>query len=118
MPANHQHYHEQKGWDEKYFKQQAAKIGQATHTAITIMLQSRAFPEQTYRSCLGVLRLANKYGNDRLEAACKRITTAGSASYTMIKNILQKNLDKIPGQGQLDFTTPEHNNLRGAEQYR
>jgi transposase len=117
MPANHRHYHQQKGWDANYFKKQASQIGPATNQAISIILTSRAFPEQTFNSCLGVLRLANKYGNDRLEAACKRVVTAGGASYQMIKNILQKKLDQMPEQGTLDFTTPSHDNLRGAQNY-
>lgn len=117
MPANHRHYYQQKGWDENYFKKQASQIGEATQQAIALILTSRAFPEQTFNSCLGVIRLAGKYGNDRLEAACKRVTLTGAANYTMIKNVLEKKLDQLPEQGNLEFTTPNHSNLRGANYY-
>ena len=117
MPANHRHYYAQKGWDEDYFKKQARLVGPCTLQSISMILDSRVFPEQTYKSCLGVLRLGSKYGNDRLEAACKRITEAGAANYGMVKNILEKRLDQLPDQASLDFTTPSHENLRGANHY-
>lgn len=82
-----------------------------------MMLESKSFIEQTYRSCLGVLRLAEKYGNDRLEAACFRAVSAGAANYGMLKNILQKQLDKISLQTEIEFTTPTHENIRGAINY-
>lgn len=72
MPTHHQHVHQQRGWDGNYFKDQALCVGPATLKVIERILTSRSFYEQTYTSCLGVLRLGKKYGNDRLEAACLR----------------------------------------------
>ena len=54
---------------------------------------------------------------NRRHATCKRITEAGAANYGMVKNILEKRLDQLPGQASLDFTTPSHENLRGANHY-
>jgi hypothetical protein len=70
MPENHRAIMEQKGWDAAYFLREATKTGTHTRQAIAQVLDSKAFPEQTYNSCLGILRLGKKYGIHRLEAAC------------------------------------------------
>ena len=35
-------------------------------------MESRPHPEQGYRTCLGIIRLGKRYGEPRLEAACRR----------------------------------------------
>ncbi len=45
--------------------------------------------EQTYRSCMGLLKLTDKYSEAMLEAACKKaLSYTASPSYKSIKNIL------------------------------
>ena len=41
-----------------------------------------------------ILRLAEKYSNDRLEAACLRAVEYDNYAYKAISNILKNNLDK------------------------
>ncbi|MCK9424336.1 MAG: hypothetical protein M0Q38_17260 [Bacteroidales bacterium] len=62
--------------------------------------------------------MADKYGNDRIEAACSMAVVNSCGSYTIIRNILKKNLDQQPQQEPLLFSLPLHTNLRGAEAYR
>ena len=69
-PPNHQHYAEIKGYTAEYFLQQAHKIGPACTTVAEFILGAKIFQEQTYLSCLGLLRLAKKYSAERLERAC------------------------------------------------
>jgi transposase len=119
MPESHLRYKEQKGWTEDDFIFRASRIGEQTKIAINNLLGSKAFIEQTYDGCLGVLRLAEKYGNDRLEAACRRANTGSRINYKTIHNILKNNLDKIPmKENELTLFIPEHENIRGAESYR
>jgi len=66
MPLSHLKYHEQKGWTEDDFIARASKIGEQTEKIINKLLGSKTFIEQTYDGCLGVLRLADKYGSERL----------------------------------------------------
>jgi transposase len=118
MPPNHRHYLEQRGWDEEYFLKKSASIGENTVAAIREVLKQKSFKEQTYRSCIGIIRLANKYDKSRLEAACARaLSYKGKVTYGALSNILEKCLDKQPLQATLDFSLPEHDNLRGAEAY-
>ena len=118
MPENHKAIMEQKGWDADYFLRQASKIGPFTNKAVAKLLKSKAFPEQTYNACLGILRLAGKYGHDRLEAACQLVLRSPRASYGIINNILKNNMDKqLNNTIEMDFKTPDNENVRGPENY-
>ncbi len=118
MPANHKHYTEQRGWDEEYFLKKSTTIGENTVAAIREVLKQKIFKEQTYRSCIGIIRLAEKYGKFRLEAACARaLSYNGKVTYGALNSILEKCLDKQPLQTFIDYSLPEHDNLRGAGTY-
>lgn len=118
MPESHLKYKEQKGWNEDDFIYKAERIGEQTRISMTKLLGSKAFIEQTYDGCLGVLRLADKYGNDRLEAACRRANTGSRINYKILQNILKNNLDKIQiEENELTLFIPDHENIRGAEAY-
>lgn len=117
-PESHRRYLEQRGWCQDDFIQMAARIGENTSKSIEKILISKVFIEQTYDSCIGVLQLGKKYGNDRLEAACKRASQGNRITYRIIKNILENNLDKVQIQETpLNPFIPEHANIRGPEAY-
>lgn len=118
MPENHRAIMDQKGWDANYFLRQAAKAGSNVHKAISQVLQSRAFPEQTYNACLGILRLGKKYGHDRLEAACTLMLRGPRVTYGILDNILKNNMDKqLNSEANKDFKTPDHDNVRGPDNF-
>ena len=117
MPLNHQHVNEQRGWNGDYFEQQASLIGEATLQVIRKVLESKIFYQQTYHSCLGILRLGKQYGKDRLEAACQRALPAPVINYGMIANILKRNLDKVALSEPLS-PVPRHQQIRGADFYQ
>lgn len=117
MPQNHQHYKKVKGWNENDFKRMAQQIGPNTIEVIEKVLSSRMFHEQTYHSCLGILRLEKKFGNHRLEAACGRVSNLTRVSYRIINNILKNHLDKET-QLTLFHNMPEHDNIRGPQHYQ
>lgn len=116
MPPNHRHVTEQRGWDDEYFLREASYRGQAVQQVIKKILQSKAFYEQTYNSCLGIFRLGKQYGNPRLEAACERALAAPMVNYGMIANILKRHLDKTSTNTQQ--TTPPHEQIRGPQTYQ
>ena len=64
------------------------------------------------------MRLGKSFGEERLEAACRRALTLGACSYKSIASILRQGLDRraLPEQQDLDLGI-EHANIRGADYY-
>ena len=86
MPVSHQQYLE---WNGDRFRKWAERIGNSTYQVIDNILTSKRVEQQSYRSCMGLLKLADKYSVDRLEAACKKtLSFTAAPSYKSIKNIL------------------------------
>ena len=98
----------------------AEKTGPATGRVVAEILRSRPHPEQGYRSCLGILRLAQRYGAPRVEAACGRAERLRAPSYKTVKNILGARLDTLPWDepAEAASTLPTHDNIRGASYYQ
>ena len=116
MPKSHQKWAE---WTPQRFTHWAGKIGPQTVQLIENILSSRPLPQQSFRSCLGVLRLAKSYGDQRLEAACKRAVAIGGASYRSVESILKHNLDQKVLRDEAAVITPiSHINIRGAHYYQ
>jgi transposase len=117
MPPHHQRMQQIKGWNRDDLLAQASRIGTAALQAATLMLENSIYIEQNYKACFGMLMLQKKYSAQRLEAACNRALQGTRINYTMIKNILERNLDK-----QLSLTDehiiPLHDNIRGKDHYQ
>ena len=115
MPESHRQAGE---WTPERLKRWAAKTGPATEKLIQVVLASRQHPQQAYRSCLGILRLGKAYGDERLEAACRRALVLGSCRYKSIESILKLRLDEQPLEGQQELALPDaHDNIRGPAYY-
>lgn len=118
MPTKHERYLTAKGWNDKYFIEEAEKTGPETTKAVESILQQKYFEEQTYNSCKGLLRLISTYGSNRVESACRRANSGPKVTYRSIRNILETGLDKHEIQQHLELTIPEHDNVRGCEAYQ
>lgn len=118
MPANHRHWNERKGWTPDYFTDKARNIGPATLAVIEQILAAKSFFEQTYNTCLGIFKLADRFGNERLEAACLYARAAPRINYGMLKNILATNRDQAPLAQMPDLVIPMHDNVRGPSAYQ
>ena len=117
MPPHHKKMKEINGWNSEELLAQATRIGPFTTDAVTRMLQNSIYMEQNYKACFGMLMLKNKYGIQRLEAACNRAVQGIRVNYTMIKNILERGLDKQ--STPLDEKPlPAHDNIRGKNHYQ
>jgi hypothetical protein len=86
---------------------------------VEAILADRPHPEQEYRSCLGILRLAKRYGPERLEAACTRAVAVRARSYRHVDSILKRGLDRValPAHGARGVPA-SHENVRGADYYQ
>ena len=94
MPSSHRRYAES---TIERIGREAAAIGPSTAKLAELILESRPHPEQGYRACLGILRLARQYGAARLEAACDRGLDIDYPVPTVsIQSILKHGLDRRP----------------------
>jgi transposase len=94
-------------------------MGPATERVAAEILRDRPHPEHGFRACLGLLRLGKSYGEDRLEAACRRAERARSFRYHTVQNILRAGLDRqvLAEDDPANPPAPQHENLRGAGYY-
>jgi transposase len=119
MPAHHQAQQEANRFDGRRYRSWAASIGEHTLFIIDSLLKEGEVEEPAYRSCMGIRQFSRKYGNDRLEAACRKARSLGTLSYKVVKNMLRNNQEDTPllfesAQG----ATPAHENLRGSQAFR
>ena len=66
MPSSHRRY---AGWTTERIQRRASLIGPETVALIEIILREKSHPEQGFRATIGILRPANSFGYERLEAA-------------------------------------------------
>jgi len=117
MPEKHLRYKETKGWDADYFMKIASNIGTSSTQVFKQVLASKIFVEQTYKACMGLKSLSEKYKAQRFEAACKRALQGSRINYGVIKRILENNLDQQDEQQLNLFSVPGHENIRGPLSY-
>lgn len=117
MPQAHQQYAQLRGFSGDYFRKKALAIGPATEWAIGQVLTNRYHESHTYSTCQGVLRLAEKYGPERLEAAAAYLRPYGKAGYRRLVNVLEKRLDLVVKPPDL-FSSLDHENIRGPAAYQ
>jgi hypothetical protein len=73
-------------------RSQARRLGLSVGAAVSAILELHAL--YRLRQAQGVVRLADRYGAERLEAACSRALDFGDPSYRTIKTILERGLDQ------------------------
>lgn len=118
MPEQHAKYLE---WTPERILSYAGKYGVSVKAMIQEVMARRRFPEQAYKSCMGIIRLEHTYSAERLNLACRRALEYRAYSYRSVMNILEKRLDQ---QESLSLTstssitaTRNHENIRGADYY-
>jgi len=114
-PKSHRDYGD---WPPSRIINWATTIGPHTGSVVEEILAQRPHPEQGYRSCLALFRDSDKYGHDRMEAACKRALTIGSPSRKSVEMILKRGLDRLAIEERAATPAPTtHENVRGAAYY-
>jgi len=115
MPKAHREY---AAWTPQRLVHWAEQSGPATAGVIGHILAHRPHPQQGFRSCLGILRLGERYGSDRLEAACRRALRLNACRYKSIASILERGLDHQPLPEQQELNLPAaHDHVRGPGYY-
>ncbi len=113
MPSSHRRYRD---WTHERIRRDAAAIGPDADTLIDVILRSRPHPEQGFRSAIGILGLAKRYGPERVDAACARALLLNARSYKSVAAILRSGKDKAPAAAE-DAPILFHPNIRGRDYY-
>jgi transposase len=93
MPEDHKKY---LLWNSERFISWAKSVGLNTTIAVKSILSRHKIEQQGYKSCMALLKLADKYAVNRLEAACeKALSYTPSPSYKSIETILKTGQDKV-----------------------
>ncbi len=114
MPKSHQEHAQ---WTPFRILQWVAASGPKTTELAQAIMKSKSHPEQGFRTCLGLIRLGERYSKQRLEAACARALIFNSLSYRSVRSILEKGLDHLPDCESPPFEPIHHQNVRGPNYF-
>ena len=105
-------------WNPQKFMAKASSISEVVAQYISKILARELYPEQSYKSCSGVLSFAERLGAPRLINACIRANSYGLYNYNIIDQILRSKADYIPLEDEIaDPNMPSHENIRGQDYY-
>jgi len=113
MPSAHQVIAD---WNPQRLVNQASQVGEAVSRVVEQVLARKQHPEQGFKACQGIIRLADRFSKERLDQACKKAIELDYYSYRGIENMLKNNLEAQ--QPDLFDTLPDHGNLRGEGFYQ
>jgi transposase len=110
-PASHRAHLD---WPPSRMIQWAATVGPRAREVVETILAAFPHPEMGYRSCLGIIRLGQRYPSARVEAAAERALATGAVSYKSMDSILRRHLDQQPLNPPPERPLSGHDNIRGA----
>ena len=115
MSASHRAHRE---WTPQRLIAWGERIGAACGAVVRWQMEHRPHPEQGYRACLGLQRLARQFGDARLEGACARALSIRSPTYRSVNSILASGLDRQQvSNAPAPAALPLHENVRGPDYY-
>ena len=113
-PRSHREFGD---WPPERLVAWAQKTGLSTASVVESILSRGPHPESGRRSCLGLLRMGERYGQDRLEAACERAIRIGNPARKSVEAILKSGLDKVALAKEVEAPRIAHENIRGGEYF-
>ncbi len=115
QPRSHR---EQGKWTVERMRAWAARSGPGLGRLASAILDGSEYPQERYREVNGLIRLADKYGADRLETASLRALHYETVSYRDVKAILEAGADRLELEaGEEAAAAPAHENVRGPAYY-
>jgi transposase len=117
-PEHRPRAHREMGsWPPERLIAWAGKTGPGAAGVVGAILARGPHPESGQRACLGLLRMGDRYGSERLEAACVRATAIGNPTYKSVKAILKSGLDKVAPPSVVEAPAIDHENIRGGDYF-
>lgn len=108
LPLEHQHIMK---WSPEHYLSRARSIDPAVEDYIRHVLEKKAYPQQAYKSCDGILAIEKRVGRERLVNACVRAGHIGHYGYKVIENIINRGIDQLEFE-DTQLVMPEHDNVR------
>ena len=114
MPENHRLYQ----WNADRFLNWAKSIGPSVHQVIDKHIHRYSVEEQSYKGCISILKLADKYTATRLENACQlALEHIPNPTYKNIRLILEAGQDEARTPAHTESTSDKHALTRGSAYY-
>jgi transposase len=101
-------------WPPERIVSWAGQTGPKTAEVVAAILARRTHPYTGRRACLGLMRMGERYGAARLEAACARAVAIKNPTYKSVDAILKTGLDKVTLAEEVEAKTVIHENIRGG----
>jgi len=115
MPQHHKFYAE---WNPERILSWATDIGENVRVVSDYIMNNCKYPEQGFKSCVGIIGLSKKYSKERVNNACNIAISHKEYTYKFVNNLLAKGMDKVKmEQDELPFDLPAHENIRGTKYY-
>lgn len=114
MPSSHRAYAE---WTPARIINWASKVGPSTVQLVETIMRSRKHPEQGFRTCMGIMKLAKTEGAERLERAAERALAANALSFKSVRLIIENKVDQMPLPEKPRQLSIVHENIRGANSF-
>jgi transposase len=115
MPRAHL---DQVEWTPERLTEWAKKTGPQTVALLEAVMASKAHPQQGFKACLGILRLAKSFPPARIERAAARALFFRTLNSGSVASMLKNNLDQLPLPGEEpQQALPLHENIRGGSYF-
>ncbi|MCR5166521.1 MAG: IS21 family transposase [Oscillospiraceae bacterium] len=116
MPVNHRKYLQ---YDTDYYLEWAESIGDSTLVVTKGFLYGHKVEQHGYKSCSGLMKLADKYTPERLERACERaLSYTPQPSIKNVTTILQNGQDKLSNEKPVRKNSGQYGITRGSSYYK
>lgn len=112
MPEAHQAV---SGWSSERFLSWAEKTDPNTRELIKHILESREYPVQTYRTCMGIMRLGKNYSTAIMENASRETLDKNTCSYKYFGMILKQVATTVSNTPPSKMIS--HDNIRGSSAF-
>jgi transposase len=115
-PAHHRFQLE---WTPERIISWAGNVSIHTRSLVIAILERAAYPDQAFRSCIGIINFTKKYPVERIDTAARMALAEGAISYQAVKKILEKERDLVQiNDDKKQRPLPFHENLRGQAAYK
>ena len=112
MPDEHKAVY---GWNSDRFMLWAYKTGPQTRDLVKKILDSEEYPVQSYRTCMGIMRLCKDYPLEIMEAASKAALERNIVSFKYFKIFVKQIASSLPNKNGEKII--KHENIRGRQAY-